>query len=331
MIINKHKAIHNFMVFKVLSALALSLLLWACHPKPILTTATNQSSSRYIGDTILMDTLMLKTFPELVAILQPYEKSPSPEDQRKVYWQYYFSGIHSSNVADRKAAIKKLLCACGDSLNTAYACQSAMEYLQNAQKSDFDSVDRARVQQLMEKGNNAYFPQPAEYYPYDDLVLLAGYLDLTSSIPLLQKLVAPESNYQRKWEAQLALARLGDAHAIKYCMLQFNSKPLDIRELKEAFYICQPEVVALYNTYLFSDEQIATQSDVVNSYVNKSNWIMPYLSQAIIGFPIPCQNSNAVNPQEDVKTARQWINDNAGKYQMNRNLFTCIIGNCPPN
>ncbi|MDZ7880423.1 MAG: hypothetical protein U5L45_22290 [Saprospiraceae bacterium] len=105
--------------------------------------------------------------------------------------------------------IKSLLNSCGDSLKTSYACEASLENLEKVDKKEFDTDDIEKIQRLLTKDYNTYSPQPIEYAPYEDLVLLTGFLDIEKSIPKLKSLVLPNSNYQRKWEVHLALARLG--------------------------------------------------------------------------------------------------------------------------
>jgi hypothetical protein len=242
--------------------------LFACKTRQLQSQANNQEDQYPVN----FDTLYQKTFNEVLQILKPYESNPNPHFQRRIYDTYYRAGLSSKSIIDHKNMIKSLLNSCGDSLKTSYACQPSLDNLQKVSKNEFDADDIEKIQNLLTRDYNAYYPQPIEYTPYDDLVLLVGYLDIEKSIPKLKSLILPNSNYQRKWEAHLALARLGQKESIDYCIEETKKSQFEFSKLEEISYIRQPEIIELFNKYLFSDDWMEMPekegSETVNYILN---------------------------------------------------------------
>jgi hypothetical protein len=190
-----------------------------------------------------------------------------------------------------------------------------MEYLQGANKAEFDNNDIENIEQLLVKDYKAYYPQPIEYTPYEDLVLLIGFLDIEKSIPKLESLILPNSDYQRKWEVYLTLARLGHKKAIEYCVSEVtNSRSKHYSNLKDFCYIRQPEVIEVLNEYLFDDKYFSDNREECPSTLD---FIFGLYARTVKGFPIDYDTNN----KKSVEVVRTWVIENKGKYIMNRDIF----------
>lgn len=304
------------MTFKFKKIWAIVFGLLSCKSKPAQYPVNNQIVRTGNEYPVNFDTLYQKTFDEVVRILKPYEYNTNSHLQRRVYDTYYRIGLSSKSIIDHKNMIKSLLNACGDSLKTSYACHQSLEYLQTVDKNEFDTDDIEKIQNLLTKDYTAYYPHPLEYMPYDDLVLLVGYLDIEKSVPKLKSLVAPESKYERKWEAHLALARLGEKESIDYCIETGKKSGYDLNKLKEIAYIRQPEMIALFDYYLFDDNLVTLSK---NEELATLNYILNLYCKSLKDFPL--NSNNFYDTKERLMIARQWIKEHKGKYAMNRNTF----------
>ncbi len=290
--------------------------LFACKSQRLQNPINNQHINKENEYPVNFDTLYQKTFNEVVQILKPYESNPNPHLQRRIYDTYYRVGLSSKSLIDRKNMIKSLLNSCGDSLNTSYACQTSLDNLQKVNKNEFDADDIEKIQNLLIKDYNTYYPHPIEYTPYDDLVLLVGFLDIEKSIPKLKSLISPNSNYERKWEAHLALARLGQKESIDYCIEEVKKSKFGFNELEEISYIRQPEIIELFNKYLFSDYWMKIPEKEGSETVN---FILNLYCKSIKKFPLNFRYGGFT--KEDIFISRKWVEENQGKYEMNRDTF----------
>lgn len=292
--------------------------LFACNTRQLQSPINNQHINEENEYPVNFDTLYQKTLTEVFQILKPYESNPNPHFQRRIYDTYYKIGLNSKSIFDRKNMVKSLLNSCGDSLKTSYACETSLDNLQKVNKNEFDADDIEKIQKLLTKDYKTYYPQPIEYKPYDDLVLLAGFLDIEKSIPTLKNLILPNSNYQRKWEVHLALARLGQKESIDYCIEEIKKSQFGFSQLEEISYIRQPEIIDLFDQYLFSDywmkmpESEKEGSETVNIILNL------YL-KSIKKFPLNFRYGGFT--KEEIIIARKWVKENKGKYEMNRDTF----------
>jgi hypothetical protein len=290
--------------------------LFACKTRQSQSPINNQHINHENEYPVNFDTLYQKTFTEVFQILKPHESNPDPHFQRRIYDTYYRIGLNSKSIFDRKNMIKSLLNSCGDSLKTSYACQTALGNLQKVNKNEFDAGDIEKIQNLLTKDYKTYYPQPIEYAPCDDLVLLIGFLDIEKSIPKLKSLILPNSNYQRKWEAHLALARLGQKESIDYCIEEINKSQFDFSKLEEVSYIRQPEIIELFDKYLFSDYWMKMPEKEGSETVN---YIINLYCKSIKNFPLNLRYGGFT--KDDIITARKWVKENKNKYVMNRDTF----------
>ncbi len=164
----------------------------------------------------------------------------------------------------------------------------AVRSLTGFSRADFTGQMRQEIYQLLQKS------------PSGNLALLAGVADVRAAAPQLRKL-ADSGN----WNAQLALARMGDPMAIQYVIAKVEgveNRPgrLD-KPLHYLAFIRQPQAVEVLLKYLFSDERTAPSPPDVGSSPHAS-FAFDELKGIIEGFPDGIAGRDVL-----IARARQWV------------------------
>jgi hypothetical protein len=154
-------------------------------------------------------------------------------------------------------------------------------------------------------------------YHYEDVVKLAGFVNPKKCLQLFQDNLANDSllKPKDKWVIRLALARMGDTAAAKYCLDKIKSQPLNDNVVTWLFpdlvYTRQPEAIQ----YLLG--QILTDAKVCNSPSPETDEkticafkIMELVAPVITNFPLPADKYGDLdigNYNEALLTVRNWI------------------------
>lgn len=260
--------------------------------------------------------------------LRYYETQPDINLQRRAFFVYYNVAMQGpEDRAKRKLIISKLLRTCADSLKNSYSCQPCGSYLLDFDVTEFDQQARDKISWIINRSDyaTAYYPQPADYLPYKEYVLLAGKLYLRETQDRLVQLSNPASLYQHRWEVRLALARLGDQAAIHECIAKIKAglKPGILPPagaLDQLAYIHNEAVIEAYNIFLYSDDPMPDQSHVDGFGAGPSSaaFIIRYYAYLLEGFPLPARHIyyDELYSTAEIALARQWVQDNKGRYKL---------------
>lgn len=166
------------------------------------------------------------------------------------------------------------------------------------------------------------------------LIWLAGWLDLQGAVPIIEQQIVNEMNnslYPNN-QAKLALARLGNLEYENFFFAEFEKTK---RDLSTLLYICSSKTVEVLETGLYSEElsNITGSDGVVYAEYKRSLYYICVIESIILNFPYKytkridqsiCSDAEAdkIFQNEVIENTKKWMNENKGKYILNRNY--CI-------
>lgn len=161
-----------------------------------------------------------------------------------------------------------------------------------------------------------------------ELFRLAGYLEIPGAKPKISAIISSSINQIQKWNARLALARLGDDEAINFILEKITSSNVD-----DSFvFSIVPGLVYTRNKRVFGELEKILQSDVYRCSSShpdsKSTVLCAYrllesMAGTIDGFPIKVDEGGDMivdNYQVALETARRWFKQNPD-YTLSRNTM----------
>ncbi len=168
-------------------------------------------------------------------------------------------------------------------------------------------------------------------YLSKDFILLAGFIGNESCIPKLEQMAFEPEKSQRKlqWHANLALARMGNEHAIHWCLEKINQ--IDLND--DVVYFLLPDLVYTRNHQIFSylieilnsDEELCFSSDpdfeepIICGYR-----VMEYLVPVIEKYPLkrlPSGDIDTKDYDKALKTVRKWFSEKQNNYKIITDTF----------
>jgi hypothetical protein len=223
----------------------------------------------------------------------------------------YTIGRNATDKDIRYEALYNLTLGCSDSVEVILS--NVCKYLQYFKKSDFSTNARNAVADAIK--NN-----PAKT---SKLARLAGFLEIKELLPLLKEYTNDASLTNRqKWEAWLAMARMGDNAAMDYVLGQIKTIPVNddvmYQFAPDLVYTRQHKVFEYLIEILNSDTKNCTSSNPDNSSKMVCGFrVMEYLAPVVEGFPLKIHASGDIDAKdynEALKMVRKWFADKKGKY-----------------
>lgn len=191
----------------------------------------------------------------------------------------------------------------------------ASHAVSNFLKTDFSKVNGDSILSYLHSG----MPN------LDILIRLAGYLELPAAKERVASLLSQPVGPTIKWNARLALVRLGDEEQTNYILEKIGTATID-----DAFvYSLIPGLVYTRNPKIFRQLERILQSDeyVCNSSHPDSQKkilcayrVLEGVAGAIDKFPLKVDDSGDLlvdNYQSALQTAREWFKQNP-EYKLNR-------------
>lgn len=253
----------------------------------------------------------------LIEEASKYMKDSTSKARLFAYELIHQAGKKSKDSNTRQKAVHYLVEACKDksSGNVGVASQ----YLQQYKKSDFGLAARDSLASIVKRGS----------YYLDNLVLLAGYLDINNSV-IKTVLLKPKYNDKIKWAAHLALARKGDNEEINYCIKAVKSKEMSdaviYRLLPGLVYTRQKAAIDYLVTILNSNEKSCLSPNPENpSQIICGYRVMEFLAPVIKDFPLQLiEGVNQIktdNYETALETARKWFKEHGNNYEIKTDTF----------
>jgi hypothetical protein len=181
--------------------------------------------------------------------------------------------------------------------------RQALERLLEFSKADFPPAAATDIEKLVRVRD-----------PHSEALLLAGLLDVRGVIKDLKPLAkneegrSPFSN--NAWSANLALARLGDAGAVKHCVEAIAAEAdlsQRVRHFPELAYIRQEAATRELVRHLMSEERLpgVKPGDPGGKIAVNA---LHALAESIEGFPIMTDRHGEYT-EEQITTARKWVRE----------------------
>jgi hypothetical protein len=159
----------------------------------------------------------------------------------------------------------------------------------------------------------------------DVLFKLVGYLEIAGAKEKISKMLIQPMSPTRKWNARLALARLGDEQAADFILEKIDAISIDDQFVDSLV----PGLVFTRNHKIFKRLEAALQSD--SNFCASANpnsdkqilcayRILESITPAIVNFPLKVDEEGDLlvdNYQSALTTARQWFKEHSG-YEINR-------------
>jgi hypothetical protein len=241
---------------------------------------------------------------EVVKELLPYLDRESDRERSLAVGLIAYIGRQSKDKAARRAAVEALLAHAVGKDDGRRKQAEALAGLVRFSKADFPKSAAAEIEKLVRVPD-----------PHNDTVLLAGILEVKSVTDDLKRLAAPVAGQSPflnpQWSANLALARLGDADAVKHCVAAVEGEPdivQRVRHFHELVYIRQSAATKSLAGYLNSDERLpdVRQSDLPGSPL--AYYALTVLAESVEGFPVKSE-SGPTYTTEQLAAARKWVSE----------------------
>lgn len=236
-------------------------------------------------------------------LLQPFLSDSNERVALKAHEVVFYVSSRSAAPETRAAGICTLISACNNA--RPFIRPTVLELLRQFRKSEFPTQAKDSLRRFVRM----------ETAPSEDLIKMAGFLDLNDLIPRIRPWSQPGNPTGRRWAALLSLARMGDAFAIRDVMQRVRKLPVNDDLVYKIFpdlvYTRQPEAIA-YMVEVLSDDQY----DCISADVEKERPIpcgfrvMEQLASVIDSFPIQLDEGGDLitdHYPEALEQSRDWF------------------------
>lgn len=205
--------------------------------------------------------------------------------------------------------------------NVASVRATSIRALQGFRYSEYTDVHKQRLTDAL-AGKTYTEIKPA--------IRLAGFLNLQGLKEQLQGFTNDMSlKTRQRWEAHLALARMGDKGAIDYIMEKIKTVPVgnDLMYdfVPDLIYTHQKEVYDYIIEILESDKELCTSSNPdASGNILCGYRAMEYLAPVVENYPLKTRASGDIDTKdykEALKTVRKWFKKHKGDYIIRKDLF----------
>lgn len=245
---------------------------------------------------------------QLLTTLAPYYSDTLNIIRSKAYNITKRIAQKSSNAEVRRNAITSLIKAIRDK-DTGIS-GNASEALTGFMKPDFTQAHKDSIANLIDLRT-----------PHlDQVLLLAGYLDLTSQQAKITSIINASTVFQNKWAARLALARMGNAEAITYINTKMANAPVNddmiYDVVPDLVYTRQKEIFRYLEQIINSDKADCQSANPdSNQKILCGYRVMEYIAPAIINFPVEADDAGDLVTNDyaaALTTVRRWLAQNPG-------------------
>lgn len=186
-------------------------------------------------------------------------------------------------------------------------CGIVSDLLKDYAKKNYNDKARNKILELL------YLTPPY----YHELLKLAGYVNPDSFLKSITELLSSGviKNNEPYWAAKLALARIGDHAAMKFCMNQI--KMMEVNDdlvydyVPDLIYTHQREAIDFLIQLLHSNEKNCESSNAESTEMIVCGYrIMEYLAPVIEDFPLKISDSGDIDTNdytEALQICRDWF------------------------
>jgi hypothetical protein len=262
---------------------------------------------------VLTDT---KSEKALLKVLHGHFNDPGEDFQFRIVDLVRMIGVKSKDPGVRSLAVNYLVKGIA-TFGTRVRAQAITAMIQFS-RPDFSAEDKDSIV--------SYLRRDMPNLP--ELFRLAGFLEASNAKTKISALLTLPISQIQKWNARLALARLGDEEAINFILEKITTSNVD-----DSFvFSIVPGLVYTRDKRVFGELEKILQNDAYRcssshpdsrSTVLCAYRVLESMAAAIDGFPIKVDESGDMivdNYQVALDTARRWLNENPD-YKLNRNTM----------
>jgi len=242
---------------------------------------------------------------EVLSLLQKYH-SDKNDRIREASW-YLTAAVGRKTVHSdvRKDVLMQLIQGCRDS--NPWVARKNLAQLKNFNRSLFDAPAKKALEEIFRTTAN-----PPEY-----LIRIAGFAGCRDLIPDFKNRIKgrQEKNQQLQWVYYLALARMDDREAIRYCMKRIRQLPVNDETIEDVF----PDLIYIRRKEAFDYLlEVALDRSLRCSSSNPDNeqavpctakilgMIAPYLA----GFPVQdTAGFSTLSSEETIALVNNWMKE----------------------
>ncbi len=258
--------------------------------------------------------LLAQTEP-MYSLLLPFLQDSMLHVRQKAYSLLYREG-RQVPVNEREPYLIALLNGCKDPDGSVIG--QNISWLQNFNKRDFPPAAIELITFLL---RNNKMPHRQR------LILLAGYVGAGQEF-MKRQLLQPDLNPKDQWFLSLALARMGDASSVDFCLNTLQGQALNNQlvefGLPDIIYTRQKKLFDVCVGYINSDELSCFSADPDNEAAMLCGYrVLELMAPVIEDFPIRVNAIGTLDvPDYDAALilARQWFTEHPD-YQINTDDF----------
>lgn len=242
---------------------------------------------------------------EVLSLLQKYH-SDKNDRIREASW-YLTAAIGRKTVHSdvRKDVLMQLIQGCRDS--NPWVASKNLAQLKNFNRSLFDAPAKKALEEIFRATAN----------PPEELIRIAGFAGCRNLIPDFKNrtIGRQEKNQQLQWVYYLALARMDDREAIRYCMKRIRKLPVNDETIEDMF----PDLIYMRRKEAFDYLlEVAMDRSSRCSSSNPDNeqaipctakilgMIAPYLA----GFPVQdTAGFSTLSSEETIALVNNWMKE----------------------
>jgi hypothetical protein len=261
----------------------------------------------FLGDAEPFATRLATAPAALVGVLAPYVDDANERVRLQALDIIRCAGRRTADRELRRRVVQALSAGCVDEdSSTAFR---AAEYLCQFAREDFDAASKAAVAAPIRRG----------WCALSGVLRLAGYLGLTETIPDIRRILAsPRTRSEDEWSGYLALSRMGDDAATRYCIEQVG---LGRRSFSDLVYTRQRAAFEHLIVVLNSDRPACVSPNPnAEDLVLCGYRVMEHFAPVIKDFPLRTiagiRQIDTRDYPAALQTARQWFKDKAGHYEI---------------
>lgn len=242
---------------------------------------------------------------EVLSLLQKYQ-SDKNDRAREAAW-YLTAAVGRRTVVPyiRKQVLMLLLQGSRDS--DPLVARKNLAQLKNFDRSLFDAQAKKVLEDIFRTTAN----------PSEELIKITGFAGCVGLIPDFKARIREirEKEAERKWAYYLALARMGDGEAIRYCMKRIQQLPVNDETIEDVFpdliYIRRKEAVDYLLEVALDRPSGCSSSNPDNEQaVSCTAKILEMIAPYLAGFPVQDTAAfSSLSSEETIALVRKWLKE----------------------
>ena len=275
--------------------------------------AVRTGTTQPLPASVLADT---QNIEKILQALQPYYADSLPTVRAKAYNITARLGQKTQQPGTRQLVVTQLINAITDK-DTGIG-GNASDALAEFVTEDFNASHKAKIVALLTQ----------QISHKDQLVKVAGYLNLREAQPTLKQLVQPGNDRKARWAAYLALARMGEQKELQYVVKTIAAMPLNddvvYEMVPDLIYTRQKPAFDYLFTIINSDKASCTSADPdANDNILCGYRTMEYIAPYIKNFPLPVEEGELVvdDYEQALKEVRAWYVQHPDDYEIDNEGF----------